>query len=46
LIVIALASSHIGYSASMAVIGVWVLVGVVAFAVAFAIRGKPLGNQD
>jgi MFS family permease len=45
LIVIALASSHIGYPAAMAVIGAWVLVGVVAFAVAFAIRGKPPGNQ-
>jgi MFS family permease/methyl-accepting chemotaxis protein len=45
LIMIALASSYIGYPASMAVVGAWVLVGVVAFAVAFAIRGKPPGNQ-
>jgi len=46
LIVIALASSHIGYPASMAVIGAWVLLGVVAFAAAFAIHGKPLGIQS
>jgi MFS family permease/HAMP domain-containing protein len=46
LIVIALASSHIGYPAAMTVVGTWVLVGVVAFAVSFAIRGNPSGIQS
>ena len=46
LIVIALASSHIGYPAAMTVIGTWVLVGVVAFAVSFVIRGNPSGIQS
>jgi predicted MFS family arabinose efflux permease len=46
LIVIALASSHIGYPAAMVVVGAWVLVGVVAFAVAFAVRAKPQGIQS
>ncbi len=46
LIVIALASSHIGYAAAMAVIGAWVLLGVVIFAVSFAIWAKPLGTNS
>ncbi len=46
LIVIALASSHIGYPAAMTVVGTWVLVGVVAFTASFAIRGKTPGIQS
>jgi hypothetical protein len=46
LIVIALASSHIGYPAAMAVVGAWVLLGVFAFVVSLAMRGNLLGIQS
>ena len=44
LIVVALLSSHIGYPAAMAVVGVWVLVGTAAFAASLAKRGSLQGN--
>ena len=41
LVFIALLSSHIGYTAAMGAIGVWILAGVAAFIVSLGLSGGP-----
>jgi hypothetical protein len=41
LIVIALLGSHFGYAAATAVVGAWMLLGVIAFTGSLFIRSKP-----